>query len=205
VAPKLSLEKNRYLLYYDIVEETMKFVVPLAEGFEESEAIIIIDILRRAGLDVTVAALSDITVTSSRKIRVTADARLADLRPDEYQGILLPGGMPGSRNLRDNDRVMAFVQRIYAAKGIVGAICAAPMALGRSGVLDGKKATCFPGCEKDIPHANITDADVVVDGNIITGRAMGSSIPFALKAVAMACGEDAMIKIREAICYQGAV
>ena len=177
----------------------MKFLVPLAEGFEESEAVIIIDILRRAGINVTSAALKDRLVTSARKVCVNADCLLSEVRPDEFDGIVLPGGMPGSNNLRDNDRVIAIVQRVFASGGIVGAICAAPKALGRSGILDGKNATCFPGTERELGHARFVDAPVVVDGKIVTGKAAGCAFIFALKVVELAAGREAAEKIRAAI------
>jgi len=181
----------------------MNILVPLAEGFEEIEAVTIIDILRRAGHTVTTASLKNKIVTGAHSIQITADKILTELRFEEFGAFILPGGMPGSTNLRDHDRVMSFIQRIYAAGGIIGAVCAAPIAIGRSGILDGKKFTCFPGDEKEITHSKFTNEDVTVDGKIITGRSAGVTALFTLKIIELIDGKEKAESLQKRMFIKG--
>ncbi len=170
----------------------MKIVVPLAEGFEEIEAVTIIDVLRRAGLDVTSAHVRDNPVKGSHGIPVTADRSLAELKPAEFNCIVLPGGQPGSDNLRKSDAVISFIKHIFSKGGYTAAVCAGPIVLGHAGVLYGKKATCFPGYEKDCEGATMTGTPVEHDGTVITGRGPGCALPFALELVKTLAGEQVM-------------
>lgn len=183
----------------------MEILVPLAEGFEEIEAVTIIDILRRAGHSVTTASLKNKTVTGSHSIQITADTIISELRHEQFGAIVLPGGMPGSVNLRDHDRVMSFIQRIYAAGGITAAVCAAPIALGRSGILDKKKFTCFPGDEKEIPLSQYTGEDVTVDGKIVTGKSAGVTALFTLKIVELIDGKEKAATLKERMFIKGEI
>jgi 4-methyl-5(b-hydroxyethyl)-thiazole monophosphate biosynthesis len=128
-----------------------------------------------------------------------ADEPLAGLRPDDFGAIVLPGGMPGSDNLKKSDTVISFIQSIYRRGGVTAALCAAPMVLGHAGVLAGKKATCFPGFESEMKGATPTGSPVEVDGTIITARGPGCAIPFALALVEALAGKTMMRDLRDAM------
>ena len=181
------------------MEEIMKVLVPLAEGFEETEAITVIDILRRAGIDTVTAALNNNPVTGSHKIPVTADKLLDE--NEEFNAIVLPGGMPGSNNLRDDDRIINIIKKISAARGLTAALCAAPIVLSKAGVMKGKKYTCYPGFEGVIDGIFI-DKNVVVDGNIITGKGAGHAVAFALALVCFLKGDEQEQKVRESLTLE---
>jgi protein deglycase len=168
----------------------MKIVVPLAEGLEEIEAVSIIDVLRRANLDVTTAYIQDNPVKGSHNILITADKSLESLKATDFNCIVLPGGMPGSEHLKNSDTVNSFVKHIYSKGGYVGAICAAPIVLGHAGILYDHRATCFPGNENQLEGAIIVDEPVVVDRTIITGKGPGCAIPFSLELVKILAGEE---------------
>ncbi|TAL31081.1 MAG: DJ-1/PfpI family protein [Spirochaetes bacterium] len=167
----------------------MKIVVPLAEGFEEIEGVTIIDVLRRAGLDVTTAHVGSNPVKGSHGISVTADRPLSELKAVDFNCIVLPGGMPGSENLRKSDTVISFIKHIFSKGGITAAVCAAPIVLARAGVLYGKRATCFPGYEAECEGATMTGAPVEHDGTVITGCGAGCALPFALEVAGALAGE----------------
>ncbi|HPA73642.1 MAG TPA: DJ-1/PfpI family protein [Spirochaetota bacterium] len=166
----------------------MKILVPLAEGFEEIEAITIIDVLRRADIGVVTAFLDKNPVTGSHGIPITADRKISDVRAADFGAMVLPGGMPGSEHLKNSAAVIGLLGEIQAAGGLVGAICAAPMVLGHAGLLAGKKATCFPGMDTELKGAVHVDAPVVVDGRIVTGKGPACAIPFALEIVGILGG-----------------
>ncbi len=158
--------------------------VLLAEGFEEIEAVTLIDVLRRAEVDVVTLGVSSTDVTGAHGIPMTADNLLADAGDESWDMVILPGGMPGSAHLRDDPAVQALVTRQHARGGRLAAICAAPMALAQAGVLAGKKATSYPGFEDKLPGADYQQQAVVVDGTVFTSRGPGTSLPFALRLVA---------------------
>jgi 4-methyl-5(b-hydroxyethyl)-thiazole monophosphate biosynthesis len=159
---------------------TMRALVPLAEGFEELEAVTIIDVLRRAGVEVTTAALATSPVTGSHAISLAADTTLDAVVGDDFDAVVLPGG-PAARRLRDDTRLRALLQRSARAGRLVAAVCAAPIALEAAGVLAGKRATVYPGNE--LPSARQVEERVVVDGNIVTSRGPGTALEFALVLV----------------------
>ena len=163
----------------------------LADGFEMIEALTPCDLLRRAGLDVRLVSVSGAPVVrSSHRVAVTADMTLDAVDPAKVEMMLLPGGMPGAEHLYENTALREMVKR-HAEKGLpTAAICAAPFILGRLGLLRGRKATCYPGFEKDLAGAFVTPGGVVRDGNLLTARGMGVSFPFGLAAVAMLLGEE---------------
>jgi 4-methyl-5(b-hydroxyethyl)-thiazole monophosphate biosynthesis len=158
----------------------MKALVPLAEGFEELEAVTIIDVLRRAGVEVTVAALAASPVTGSHAIRVEADATLAAVADGDFDAVVLAGG-PGAKRLREDERVKEVVRRAARAGRLVAAVCAAPTVLEAAGVLQGKRATVYPG--NLLPSAFEVAERVVVDGKIVTSRGPGTALEFALTVV----------------------
>ncbi len=172
----------------------MRVLVPLAEGFEEIEAVSIIDVLRRASIEVVTAALATSPVRGSHGIAVTADARLDEVRGDDFDAVVLPGGMPGSRTLRDDERVRAIVRDAAGANKLVAAICAAPIALEAAGVLSGKRATSFPG--NALPSARYVEERVVTDGELITSRGPGTALEFALALVERLKGAETANKLR---------
>jgi 4-methyl-5(b-hydroxyethyl)-thiazole monophosphate biosynthesis len=175
----------------------MRVVVPLAEGFEEIEAVTVVDVLRRASIEVVTAALGENPVRGSHGIAVTADVALDDVRSDDFDAVVLPGGMPGSRTLREDERVLTLVRALARADKYVAAICAAPSALEAAGVLAGKRATSFPGNE--LPSARYVEARVVVDGKLVTSRAAGTALEFALTLVARLESPEAAEKLRTAM------
>ncbi len=156
----------------------------LANGFEEVEGLTVVDLLRRAGIDCqTVSTTGELTVTSSHKITIHADRLFEDGALTDADMLVLPGGMPGTLNLLAHEGLKALLCS-YAAEGkYLAAICAAPSVLGAHGLLKGKKATCYPGFEEKLTGAACTKDNVVVDGNIITSRGLGTAIEFALALI----------------------
>lgn len=157
--------------------------VLLAPGFEEIEAITVIDVLRRAEIPTTVVGVSTIDVTGSHGITIRADALLADVAGTTWRAVILPGGMPGAANLRDDPAVQALVRTHHASGRLVGAICAAPIALASAGVLDDRAATSYPGFDDQLGTAIYKQEPVVIDGNVVTSRAPGTALWFALQLV----------------------
>lgn len=167
-----------------------KTLVLLADGFEEIEALTCVDLLRRAGVQVTVAGVSYLTVTGSHQIVVNADTLAEEVRSEDFDMIVLPGGMPGAQTLRDDDRVRDLLAAMSAANKWIGAICAAPMALAAAGLLDGKRATCYPGFLDEFPQVTQTGELVTRDGWVVTGKGPGAAMDFALELVACLEGND---------------
>ncbi len=170
-------------------------LVILAAGFEEIEAATIIDVLRRADVDVLVAGLESGPVRGAHAITIVPDQPLDHLSPDDFDAIVLPGGMPGAQRLLDSSRVLALVKS-FAAKGkIVAAICAAPIVLEAAGVIAGRRATSFPGFE--LPSAVYVEERVVEDGTLVTSRGAGTAMEFALALVARLVSSDAAARLGE--------
>lgn len=158
--------------------------VHLAEGFEEIEAISIIDVLRRAEFNVTVVSVTGKTeVTSKQGVTVIADELFENVDYEKTDMIVLPGGMPGAKNLKEHKGLGEKILEFSKTDKPIGAICAAPMVLGNLGILKNKNATCFPGFEDELKGANVTGNEVEVDGKIITGKGAGVAIKFALQIV----------------------
>ncbi len=172
-----------------------RVLVPLAEGFEELEAVTIIDILRRAHIEVVVASLAGSPVTGAHGIRLAADTPLGALAEQDFDMIALPGGMPGADHLKKDPRIAEIVRRLHAAGRPVAAICAAPMVLAAAGVLDGRRATSYPGFLEDAHQATVVGDAVVVDGGVTTSRGPGTALDFALTLVEELVGRD----VRQAI------
>ena len=167
-----------------------KAIVFLAEGFEEVEALTVVDVLRRGGVEVTTMSITeDPYVDGAHGIEVLADAD-NEYEIDDADMIVLPGGMPGASNLRASAVVCDGVLSFVKAGKLVGAICAAPFVLGELGVLNGKKATCYPGFEDKLLGAVYTATRVQRDGNIITGNGPSSALPFALALLAAITDDD---------------
>ncbi|MBQ3286010.1 MAG: DJ-1/PfpI family protein [Ruminococcus sp.] len=163
----------------------------LAQGFEETEALAPVDILRRAGIGVTTVGVGGKVIIGSHKIPVTADITIDEfVCGSDMEGVILPGGMPGVKNLYASQGVLDAVNFANDNGLYVCAICAAPMILGRLGIVDGKKATCFPGFEDELKGAEVTGEKVVVDGKVITSKGAGCALDFGLAITAQALDEQ---------------
>lgn len=176
-----------------------RVLVPLAEGFEELEAVTIVDILRRAGIEVVVASLAGSPVTGSHGIRIAADTPLAALAEQDFDMIALPGGLPGAEHLRNDPRIAQLLRRHRGKGRPVAAICAAPMVLEAAGVLDGRRATSYPGFLKDARKTTVVGDAVVRDDGVITSRGPGTAIDFALALVAELAGPATRGSIESAL------
>ena len=163
----------------------------LADGFEEIEALATIDILRRADIPVTTVGVDGDVICGAHDICVTADMLIGDFEfNEEALGIILPGGMPGVKNLYSDENVREAVSYCQSRDLYLCAICAAPSILGRMGVLKGKKATCFPGFEEELKGAQTTGEKVVVDGKVITAKGAGCAMDFGFTIVSQIRGEE---------------
>jgi len=176
-----------------------KVLVPIAEGIEEIEAVCIIDVLRRAGGDVTVASVGDsLQMAASRGVVLVADKLIVDCKGQSYDLIVLPGGMPGAVNLKDCTVLMDMLKKQKGSGKYYGAICASPAVVFAScGLIDDRKATCYPSLMKDIP--NPVDENVVVDGNCITSQGPGTALQFSLKLVEVLYDSDKADEIAKAM------
>ena len=175
----------------------------LKDGFEEIEALTPVDFLRRADAEVVmVSATEDLTVTGAHGIGVVCDRLLEDPAAfEDADMIILPGGQPGTDRLLGDERILALVRSYHAAEKYVAAICAAPMVLGKAGILEGKKATCYPGCEGGLRGAQYTRKEVETDGKIITAHGPGGAMAFASALIAGLCGQRVAKRVAEATLY----
>lgn len=172
-------------------------------GYEEIEALTVVDILRRAGVETTmVSVMGERSVVGSHNIEVGMDALIDEVDFDKIDMIVLPGGMPGTKNLEACETLMAQVDAFAAQDKIVAAICAAPSILGHRGLLRGKKACSYPTFESHLEGADVSQDPAVIDGNIITGRGMGAAIPFGLAILEKLQGKEAAQKMAETIVYK---
>ncbi len=174
-----------------------RILVPLAEGFEEMEASIIVDVLRRAEFEVVVAGLSGLDVKGAHALRFNADRVLEGLSAKDFDAVVLPGGMPGAKHLRESPLLLELVREASAAGKVVAAICAAPTALEAAGLLAGKQATSYPG--HALPSASYSEERVVVDGNLVTSRGPGTAFEFALALVEKMSGKELRQKLQKAM------
>lgn len=180
-----------------------KAYIFLANGFEEVEALTVVDLLRRAGIEApTVSVQEDKIVEGSHGIKVEADFLFAEVKGTMADAVVLPGGIPGTPNLLACEPLMEMVLGLHAAGSYICAICAAPTILGKLGLLDGKKATCYPSCEADMPAADYRTDSVVTDGQFVTSRGVGTAIDFGLKIIELLAGEKEAAEIAESIIYR---
>jgi len=177
----------------------VEFLMPLADGFEEMEATTTIDVLRRGGVNVTTAGLQGTIVRGSRGVKLIADMKMDDVNFDKYDGMILVGGDPGWKNLSMSKRVMDAVEKYNGSKKTLAAICAAPCILAKAGVLAEKRATVYPGMEREIPRPR--NERVVADGHVITSQGPGTTVDFALKIVEMAAGKERAARVKKDIVY----
>jgi len=184
--------------------EMMRVLVPLAEGFEEIEAISVIDILRRAEIEVVTAGLKEGLAEGSHNVKVLPDTTLEKVDWHDFDGLVLPGGAPGFVNLGNDQRILDLAREMNRAGKCVAAICAAPSVLIKAGVLQGRKATVSPSGKAQVQAcADFREDRVVVDKNLITSRAPGTALEFALKLVEALAGREKMEQVKAqtmAIC-----
>ncbi len=173
----------------------MKIMVPLAQGFEEIEALTIVDVLRRAGIEVDTVGIPATLIAGSHGVRVFTDKKINDVKVEEYDGIVLPGGDPGYINLGRSTSLTEMIKKLNAKGKLIAAICASPAILAKIDILFDKKATIYPGRESEIPYPR--DARVVVDGNIITSQGPGTALEFALKIVEKLLGTKKVLELKQ--------
>lgn len=179
-----------------------RIAVFFAEGYEEIEALTVVDICRRAGVEVQLVSVTgDKTVRGSHGIGVQMELGFEDVDFDRLDMLVLPGGMPGTKGLEAHQGLMAQVDAFDRAGRYLAAICAAPSILGHRGILQGRRACCYPGWEKHLEGAQVSMDDATVDGHVITGRSMGCAIPFSLAIVAQLLGHEQADKVAESIVY----
>ena len=180
-----------------------KAVIFFAPGLEECEGLLCVDILRRAGVEVTIAAVGgEKIVKSARQISVVADALAEELDYTVFDACILPGGIPGTPNLAANKTVTDTCVSFAKSGKKVAAICAAPSVLASLGLLEGRKATAHAGFQDKLAGAEVLDTEVVVDGNITTSYGLGGAIPFALELVRQLAGQAEADRIQNAIAYR---
>ena len=175
----------------------------LAEGFEEMEALTPVDILRRAGLSVqTVSVMDEQVVAGAHGVSVMADKMFAEINSEDAEMILLPGGLPGATNLDVHAGLSRMILDFAKEGKPLAAICAAPLVFGNRGLLQGKKATCYPGFETYLQGAEYTASLVEADGNFITGKGPGAAIEFAFAIVEKYCGIDKVNELKQGMMIQ---
>jgi 4-methyl-5(b-hydroxyethyl)-thiazole monophosphate biosynthesis len=182
----------------------MKILVPLAEGFEEIEAMSVVDILRRADVEVVTAGLKEGLAQGAHKVKVMPDTTLEKIDYRDFDGLVLPGGAPGFINLGNDERILNMAREMDRAGKYVAAICAAPSVLIKAGVLQGRRATVSPSGKAQVEDcADFSEDRVVVDKNLITSRSPGTAVEFSLKLVEVLMGKEKMQQVKEqtmAIC-----
>lgn len=180
-----------------------KIGVFMAEGCEEIEALTVVDMLRRAGIEVAMISVSGKKeVKGSHNITFMTDIPAEYMDFDMLDGVVLPGGMPGTINLKESEIVQKIIGQFADENKLVSAICAAPSVLGEAGLLKGKKATSYLGFEDKLLGATVVTDAVAVDGNIITSRSMGTAIPFSLEIIRFLLGDEAVAKLSDSIVFE---
>ncbi len=179
----------------------MKVIVFLADGFEEVEALTVVDYLRRMDIVVDTVSISQgKEVKGAHDISVLADKTIDQIENvDSYDGVIIPGGLPGATNLRDNPKVIEFVEKMGQGNKLAAAICAGPIVLERAGVIKGKKVTSYPGFEDQLPGGIYQKQDVVRDGNIITARGPALAVYFAIEIVGYLLGDEKAKELKDQI------
>jgi protein deglycase len=176
----------------------MKILVPVADGSEEIEFTIIVDVLRRAGISVTTASLmSQKEITASRNVKLVADELFTDVDYESFDMIVLPGGGPGSSFMKEYKPLLEVLKKFNAEGKMLGAICAAPAVLESIGLLNGKNATCYPSMSEELKSAKYSADRIVIDDNIITSQGPGTAFDFALKIIELVISEEISRKTRK--------
>jgi len=176
-----------------------RILMPLADGCEEMEVVIVADVLRRAGLEVVMAGLKPGVITAARGTGLLPDTVWDETDPARFDMLVLPGGMGGTQALCEHAGVQAALKSFHAQGRWIGAICAAPLALFRAGMLPGPAFTCYPGVEKEMPGTRRSEDRTVMDGRLITGQGPGTAFEFALKIVEELCGLRTAREVRDGL------
>jgi 4-methyl-5(b-hydroxyethyl)-thiazole monophosphate biosynthesis len=178
-----------------------RVLIPLAEGCEELEAVTVIDLLRRAGIEVVAAGLNEGPVRCSRGTVLVPDRALEEVIDEEFDMVVLPGGLPGSQHLDADERIHRLLRRYHAEDRYAAAICAAPKVLANAGLLAGRAATSYPGAVtiEDFPEVDLLDVPVVVDGKVITSRGPGTALDFALQLIESLLGKTKRDQVETAL------
>ncbi len=168
-----------------------RVLVPLAIGFEDLEAITVVDLLRRANIDVVTAGLTSGSIKGSRGTVIVPDTTLDEALKNSYDMVVLPGGQPGATHLENDERITRLITEMSAKKSYIAAVCAAPKVLATAGILNARNATCYPGAldTQQFPDIRLKDDDVVVDGTVITSRGPGTTMDFALQLIELLSGK----------------
>lgn len=182
-----------------------KVYIFLAEGFEEVEALMTVDLLRRAGIDLQMVSITgNKQVTGSHHIKIEADKLYEEIEPQEADMLILPGGMPGTRNLAAHEGLCSWLKAFGQEGKGLAAICAAPSVLGANGLLEGKKAVCFPGFEGELTGAEVLAAPAVRDGNVVTAKGLGAAVEFSLAIVETLISKEKAMEIKAQIQFSHA-
>lgn len=180
-----------------------KIAVFLAEGFEEIEALTVVDLCRRVNLDIVMISIKEeLTVTGSHGICVQADNYFEEVVFEELDMIVLPGGMPGTVHLEAHNGLMEKVEEFYREGRYVAAICAAPSILGHRGILAGREACCYPGWEKHLKDAIYSKGKIAISEHVITSKGMGTAMDFGLAIIATLCGAESAKQLAAAVVYE---
>ena len=193
---KIMQQRSVYIM-------SKKVGMMVANGYEEVEMLTVVDLLRRAGMTCDIISVTgEKQLTSSHKVTVLADLLYEEADFDSYDALAIPGGMPGTTNLGAHAGVCEQLKKAHAAGKLIAAICAAPTVFGKLGLLEGKKAICYPGMEDGLTGAIVTYEPAVRDGNIITSRGMGTAIDFGLAIIAYYEGEEAAASLAKKIVFE---
>ena len=176
-------------------------LVPLAQGCEELEAVTIIDLLRRAGIEVVTAGLEEGPVTASRGVRLLPDTTLEAVLEESFDMLVLPGGLPGADHLQQDPRIARLLRRVDQEGGYTAAICAAPKVLASAGLLDGRQATSYPGVldGMQLPRVEVDLQPVIRDGRVVTSRGPGTAMDFALELIEVLAGREKRTQVESAL------
>ncbi len=182
------------------MSEKKKVLVLLAPGYEELEAVSVVDILRRAGIEVIIAGTVEGPVPSDREVKIIPDKYIDEIADEKFDLIVLPGGLRGTENLSKNDQVVQMLKRQLEEGRAIGAICAAPATvLDRHGLTEGKNITCHPVCQQAVKKASLSQDRVVRDGLLVTSQAPGTALEFALHLVEMLLGREKMLEVNKGV------
>jgi 4-methyl-5(b-hydroxyethyl)-thiazole monophosphate biosynthesis len=177
----------------------VRILLPIAPGFEEIEALTVVDILRRAGASVTLAGTIDGIIEGRNGIKVMPDSALKDVVASHFDCIILPGGAKGTENLKKDQRVIKIVKDMHSDKRLIAAICAGPTILSVAGITKGRRVTAYPGARPELKHEVITDERVEVDGNIVTSQSPGTAMEFAFRLVEVMFGRERVREVNSSV------
>lgn len=178
-----------------------KAAIILAEGFEEIEALTVVDVLRRGNVQCFICSLKDYAVSGSHNIKVTADVLINEMNFDEVDAVILPGGMPGAVNLKKDDRVIKLIRHFNENKKLVCAICAAPIVLKEAGITDNIRITSYPDVKEQLKGCIYSEDAVVRDGNVITSRGPATAMSFAYKILESFIDSEKVSRLKSGMLF----